>query len=140
MSSNDENEVYKVIARHMAIYHPETPFHFDLSGVHNTSRYSRGLYALINGEAGFPDLVIYARSHPDFGDHIGLALEIKRDGVAVRKREGSLVADEHIQEQAAWLQKLSRKGYYSAFGIGSRDCIALIDEYLIGTSNVAIEF
>lgn len=140
MSSNDENEVYKVIARHMTLYHPETPYHFDLSGVHNTSRYSRGLYKLINGEAGFPDLIVYAPSHPDFGQNLGLALEIKRDGVAVRKRDGSLVADEHIQEQAAWLQKLSRKGYYAAFGIGSRDCIALIDEYLTGTSNVAIDF
>lgn len=139
MRSNDENELYKVIARHLTLYYPETPYHFDLSGVNNTSRYSRGLYKLINGDAGFPDLVLYQRSHQDFGDFIGLAVEVKRDGVRVRKADGSLVSDPHVREQAAWLQKLARKGYYAAFGIGSGDCIALIDRYLTGTSNQAIE-
>ena len=140
MRSNDENEVYKIVARHLSTYYQETPYHFDLSGVNNTSRYSRGLYKLINRSPGFPDLIVYQRSHPDFGDYFGLALETKRDGVKVRKADGSLLSDQHIQEQAAYLQKLSGKGYYAAFGIGARDCIKLIDEYLSGTSNVPIEF
>ncbi|GAA1053962.1 VRR-NUC domain-containing protein [Dietzia natronolimnaea] len=139
MAGNDENEVYKVIARHMSLYYQDTPYHFDLSGVNNTSRFSRGLYKLLNGDPGFPDLVIYQRSHPDFGEYIGLALEVKRDGVTVRKRNGDLVADEHIREQAEWLAKLSRKGYYAAFGIGSRDCIQLLDEYLSGQATIPMQ-
>lgn len=140
MRSNDENEVYKIVARHLSTHYQDTPYHFDLSGVNNTSRYARGLYKLINGDEHWPDLVIYQRSHPDFGEYIGLALEIKREGVRVKKADGSMVADSHIRDQAATLQKLARKGYYAAFGIGVRDCIKLIDQYLSGTSNLPIEF
>ncbi|MBM4646549.1 hypothetical protein GS464_29475 [Rhodococcus hoagii] len=124
----------------MSLYYQNTPYHFDLSGVNNTSRYSRGLYKTINGDSGFPDFILYQRSHPDFGDYIGLAIEVKADGVTVRKRDGNLVADQHIRDQAAWLQRLSSRGYYAVFGIGWLDIQELIDKYMTGTSNTRIEF
>lgn len=140
MHVNAENDIYRLIAQHMSLYYQGTPYHFDLSGVNNTSRYSRSLYKTINKDAGFPDLFVYQRSHPKFGEYIGLAIEVKADGVAIKKRDGSLVADPHIQEQAEWIGRLNSKGYFAAFCTGWSSCQELLDAYLRGEANIPVEF
>jgi hypothetical protein len=140
MRSNAENDIYRLIAQHLRQFYRSTPFHFDLSGINNTSRYSRGLYKGLNGDAGYPDLFVAAKSHPDFGDYMGLYIEVKVDGTHIRKRDGSLVADDHIRDQAEWIKRLNTAGYYAAFGIGYSSCKDLIDEYMTGTVNHRIEF
>ncbi|QOH56206.1 PDDEXK family nuclease [Rhodococcus rhodochrous] len=140
MRSNEENDIYRLIAQHLRINHQSVVFHFDTSGVNNTSRYSRSLYKSLNGDPGWPDLQICARSHPDFGDYMGLFIEVKKAGTRIRKRDGSLVADQHIRDQAEMIKRLNAAGYYAAFGISYESCKRLIDEYLTGTYNETVFF
>lgn len=137
---NTENDIYRLIAQHMRNYYQSTPFHFDLSGVNNTSRYSRGLYSTINGDPGWPDLFVAARSHPDFGDYLGLFVEVKAVDVRITRKDGTLVSDAHIRDQAEWIKNLNRAGYYAAFCTGYESAKQLVDKYLTGTTNLTIEF
>lgn len=134
-----EDDIYRNLARHLRTFYASTPFHFDLSGVYTTSRYYRGLYGFLNDRA-WPDLFIAAPSHPDFGDYKGLFLEIKKDGTRIRRRDGELVADTHLREQAAALAQLDKSGYYAAFGVGYDSCRQIVDEYLTGKKQQSIEF
>lgn len=138
--SNTENDIYKLVAEHLRRFYRSTPFHFDLSGVNNTSRYSRGLYKGLNGDPGWPDLFMAAPSHPAFGNYHGLFIEIKAPGVRIKRQDGTLVADQHIRDQAEWIKLLNSEGYYAAFCTGYESCKSLIDRYLTGTENLTIEF
>ncbi|MDI9934742.1 hypothetical protein QM806_04635 [Rhodococcus sp. IEGM 1351] len=107
MRSNVENDIYRLIAQHLRINYQGVVFHFDTSGVNNTSHYSRALYKALNGDPGWPDLHVAARSHPDFGDYLGLFIEVKKPGTRIRKKDGSLVADPHIRDQAEMIKRLN---------------------------------
>lgn len=74
----------------------------------------------------WPDLQI---AEPRNG-YAGLFLELKRDGVRIYKRDGELVADEHIREQAALLERLRDKGYMAEFAVGFSQAKHIIDDYL----------
>jgi hypothetical protein len=82
----------------------------------------------------FPDLVIYEPSHVLYGDYPLLAIELKAEGIELYKKDGTLRKNEHIEEQAAMLQKLRDKGYKAEFCIGFEPARKLIDEYLTGGS------
>jgi hypothetical protein len=66
------------------------------------------------------------------GAYPGLFLELKREGTRIYKRDGLLVANEHIKEQAAVLQELRDQGYAADFAVGLDDAIEKIDNYLKG--------
>lgn len=143
MRGNAENDIYRLVAQHLNLFYRSTPFHFDLSGVNNTSRYSRGLYKTINGEPGYPDLFIASPSHHDFSPekmYYGLFIEIKSLDVRIKTKTGELVKDDHIRDQAEWLARLNNAGYYAAFCTGYESTKELIDRYLTGTTNQRIEF
>lgn len=130
-----EMDLYRQIARYMQLKHPGTPFHFDLSGVHNPSRTTRGIYKSLNG-SGFPDLFV-ARSSlvpGTTGVAHGLFLELKIEGTRLRKRDGSW-ASPHLAEQAAVLERLSELGYTAVFACGYDEAIAVIESYLFPLDN-----
>lgn len=137
---NLEHDIYKQVARHMNLYYQGTPWHFDPAGVHTTSQYYRSLYKTINPDAGFPDLVVLQRSHPNFGEYAALFVEIKEAGVTIKKRDGSLVADPHIRDQATWIQQLNAKGYYACFATGWPSVQEVLDSYLRGEASIPMEF
>lgn len=74
----------------------------------------------------FPDLFVY---EPRQGKY-GLALELKRPGVSIYKKDGSLVANPHIREQAAMLDALRQRGYQADFAIGIDDAMLKINNYI----------
>lgn len=81
----------------------------------------------LNSSRAFPDLLI---CEPRNGYH-GLFIEIKDDGIKTHLKDGvTLVANEHIREQAEMLSALRERGYKAEFGIGFNGCKAIIDEYL----------
>lgn len=129
-----EVDVYKQLARYMNIQHPDVPYHFDLSGVNNPSRYSRTLYGLLN-ERGFPDFFL-ATPAPFYSDdgkveyYTGLFLEIKKEGETVYKKDGTLRKSDHLREQEQMLHKLAGRGYFTSFAVGFDQCKQLVDEYL----------
>lgn len=81
---------------------------------------------------GYPDLFIAEPSpRPNSGHdkYHGLFLEIKADGVRLRKRDGSY-ASPHIEEQAEMLSKLEFRGYKAVFAVGFEEAKEMIDRYL----------
>lgn len=64
--------------------------------------------------------------------HAGLMIELKREGTRIFKKDGKLVADEHIREQFDMLHDLRARGYAAEFACGFDEAKKLIDDYLKG--------
>jgi hypothetical protein len=60
----------------------------------------------------------------------GLFIELKREGTRIFKKDGALVADEHIREQFDMLEQLRQRGYMAEFACGFDEAKKIIDEYL----------
>jgi isocitrate lyase len=127
-----EMELYKRLAKYIRTTYPDAVFHYDLSGVHNPSRTTRGIYKSLNG-SGWPDLFIAYPVAFDTGlslqAYSGLFLELKAEGVRLRKRDGSWASD-HIADQAAVIELLRTLGYVADFAVGLEDATAKIDSYM----------
>ncbi|MDQ0923360.1 hypothetical protein QF038_001868 [Pseudarthrobacter sp. W1I19] len=123
-----EEAVMLKIAAHLQENWPNAVAHVDYgSGLKMTMRQAKRQKAL-NPRRGHPDLVIYEVR----GSFIGLAVELKRDGVNIYKRDKTTPTTEHIAEQRDYLRLLSARGWYTAFAVGAPDCLQLIDDYLSG--------
>lgn len=62
----------------------------------------------------------------------GLFLELKKAGTRIFKKDGTLVANEHIREQFDLLEQLRHKGYVAEFACGFDEAKEIIDRYLGG--------
>ena len=88
---------------------------------------------------GMSDLHILT---PSRGYH-GLVIELKKDGVVVYKKDGTLRKSpytrrfkdgrikrgDHLAEQAAYLQRMNDMGYFARFSIGFDNFKKLVDWY-----------
>lgn len=119
-----ENDLYEQIAQYLNLKYPSAIYHFDLSGLYTPSHKARNLYGRLNTRA-FPDLIIY-ETRQYFA---GLAIEIKREGTVLYKKDGSLRASKHVREQAEMLKQLQLHGYDSYFGVGYAQVCRIIDNY-----------
>lgn len=79
----------------------------------------------LRSSRAFPDLVIY---EPRRGFY-GLFLELKRTGEKIHRRDGTIRADQHLQEQSEMLQALETRGYCARFAIGYTEAKTIIDWY-----------
>lgn len=66
----------------------------------------------------------------DYDFTAGLFIELKKDGTRIFKKDGTLVADEHIREQFDKLESLRRRGYCAEFACGLEEAKKLVDKYL----------
>lgn len=62
--------------------------------------------------------------------YAGLMIELKKAGTRIYKKDGTLVANEHIREQFDLLEQLRRKGYAAEFACGFDEAKEIIDNYL----------
>lgn len=130
-----ETQVQLQICEYIRTYYPETVFRSDYaSGLKLTIRQAAQHKRLQSGRA-WPDLVIYESSHD--GKYPLLALELKAPGVVIYKRDGSLRADQHLEEQALVLEALRKRGYSADFAIGFGDAQRKIDAYM-GVENAEL--
>lgn len=86
----------------------------------------------------WPDLLIVERS-PYLNDgkvdyYSGLFIELKREGTTIRRKDGELVADKHIREQAEMLEALERRGFKAVFACGFDEFKAVVDDYFEGAA------
>lgn len=127
-----EEQVQATVARYIAVKYPHTIFHSDFgSGTHLTYSQAKRQKAQNAGRRGFPDLQI---CQPIDSWH-GFFLEIKKEGIRIVKRNGELVANDHIREQASMIERLRQAGYFADFGIGLDDCLKKIDDYMKGCAD-----
>lgn len=74
----------------------------------------------------FPDIFIY-KPNSRFA---GLAIEFKRTGEKIYRKDGTLRKIEHLQRQQEMLNLLNNKGYYAVFSIGFKATTELIKQYM----------
>jgi hypothetical protein len=126
MQNYREYQLCKAIAFYLKMQYPKVIFHWDLEGS-NLSIAQAGKMKSLQGDRGFPDLVIYEKR----GGFGALALEIKAEGVKLYKRNGEPTTD-HIREQRDCLLQLHLRGYQTGFAIGFDNARQVIDEYMRG--------
>ena len=128
-----EEQIQESVANYInRVYGKEVIFHHDFGdGAKLTYGQALKRYRQNGGRRGFPDLQICQ----PIDRWYGFFLEIKKEGVRIIKRNGTLVADQHIREQASMIEQLRDRGYWADFGVGFQDCIDKIDAYLGGKTN-----
>jgi hypothetical protein len=119
-----EYNVCLAIANYLRLQYPSVEFHFDLAG-NNLSEAARNKNKAIQKRRGFPDLQIL-EPRDRFA---GLFIEIKAPDTRLQKESGVWASD-HILEQAAYLLRLTQRGYLAEFGVGFDECKRIIDNYL----------
>lgn len=137
-----EHKIYEQIADYMRYKYPDVIYRFDLAADLKLSIGQAAKHKRLQRRRGYPDLFI-AEPAFDFNrnrDIHGLFLEIKRPDVKIYKKNGELVANEHIREQAALLDELRRRGYKAEFACGFDEAKKIIDKYLGGPKAEEVEF
>ena len=76
-----------------------------------------------------PDLCFIHRAKVEGFDYGGLALELKKEGVIVFKKDGKISANKHFQEQDEELKKYHNNGFAAKFGVGLKQSLKIIDWY-----------
>ena len=137
-----ELELQAQVADYIRLRYPSVIFHSDFgSGIKLTMGQAIKQKRLNGGRRAWPDMFI---AEPKFrGGHkgihfvedieqFGLFIELKREGTRIFKKDGKLVADEHIREQFDMLHDLRARGYVAEFAVGFDEAKKLIDDYLKG--------
>lgn len=142
-----EHTLYKQIARYLQLQYPNAIYRFDLAADMKLTAGQASRHKTLHPHRGYPDLFI-AEPRIITTDRLtnrqtlysGLFLELKREGTRIYKKDGTLVADQHIREQHALLVELERRGYAAYFAVGFDQAKQIIDEYLGGPATEKVEF
>lgn len=131
-----ESEIQAQVADYLRLRYPDVLFHSDFgSGIKLTMSQAVKQKRLNGGRRAWPDMFIakpklgFDRDGQPFYQH-GLFLELKRDGTKILRKDGKVVADEHIREQMKILQHLTRLGYRAQFAVGFEQAKQIIDSYM----------
>lgn len=129
-----EHDLYAMLADYLRYNYKDIIWRFDLAADLKLTIGQARKHKRLQQHRGYPDLfiaeprLVVTDDMPDYMH--GLFIEIKRQGVKLYKKNGELVADQHIREQAEMLEQLRRKGYVAEFACGFDEAKKLIDEYL----------
>lgn len=140
-----ELELQAQVADYLCLHYPNALFHSDYgSGLKLTIGQARKQHRLQGGRRAWPDMFIaettveWAMDH-GYAPSYGLFIELKREGVRLRKKDGSW-ANAHIKEQAEMLEQLRQRGYEAEFACGFDEAKKIIDEYLGDPETEEVEF
>lgn len=120
-----ETQMTNAICKYLQLKYPKVEYRTDKDG-NNASKTALWAKSAQKGKKGFPDLIIKQKNRK----YNGLVIELKKEGVRVFKKDGSLRSDPHLQEQQEWLDWFSTLGCVATFAIGFDDAIQAIDCYL----------
>lgn len=124
-SFNSEASLQEQVAQYIRLKRPAAIFMSDMAAGMKLTMGQAMKRKKINSSRALPDLVVLM----PVGDYHGLCIELKKEGVTVYKKDGTIRADEHLQEQAEMLQRLENLGYDAKFACGFDQAQAVIDEY-----------
>ncbi len=125
-----EGILHQQVCDYIRIQHPTVIFRTDFAaGVKMTFGQAARHKRLQSGRA-YPDIFIAEQhySKEDKEMYGGLFLELKASNIY--KKDGSLLSNPHVQEQADMLQRLRDKGYRAEFAVGFEEAREIIDQYL----------
>ena len=121
-----EHDLYTMLADYLRYNYKDIIWRFDLAADLKLTIGQARKHKRLQQNRGYPDLFI---AEPR-GKYHGAYIELKKAGTRIFKKNGTLVADEHIREQFDTLEQLRRKGYVAEFACGFDEAKRIIDEYL----------
>lgn len=135
-----EESLQLSVCNYLRLQYPATIFMSDIASGMRLSIGQAVKAKKLRSSRGQPDLFIAEQKRvlqpvlgirQEFEEQLysGLFIELKREGVRLKKKDGSW-ADDHISEQAAVLEALRNRGYYATFAVGFDEAKRIIDEYL----------
>lgn len=139
-----EIDLQAQVADYIRLQYPSVIFHSDFgSGIKLTMGQAIKQKRLNGGRRSWPDMFIAELKlresvEVEFDCYVyqynyaGLFIELKREGTRIFKKDGKLVADEHIREQFDMLSDLRARGYAAEFACGFDEAKKLIDDYMKG--------
>ena len=136
MRGQTEAQLQIQVADYIRLKYPNVLFHSDFgSGIKLTMGQAAKQKRQNGGRRAWPDMFIAQpaqrnQEYPDACYKFGLFLELKRPGAKIYKKNGDLVTNEHIREQAGVLEMLRNRGYEAEFACGFDEAKKIIDEYL----------
>lgn len=117
-----------LIVKYLRLKYRRVRFLSNLSGEAFNKAQARRV-RLLQSHNGAPDLMIFEPSLN--GRFVGLAIELKRTGETIKKKNGDY-KNEHLKQQAEYLEYLNARGWLARFCIGRAEAIKVIDNYLEG--------
>jgi hypothetical protein len=123
-----EAQMVQELINWVDIYYPNALVHVDFGSGTKLTKGQAVKQALLNKRRGHPDLLFY---EPRKG-YVGLAIEAKREGEKIYRRDGHTPKTEHIREQISYLAALDAREWYTVIGIGLTDTLSLVKRYLDG--------
>lgn len=117
--------MHQQVVNYLNFQYPEVIFRTDFAAGMKLSIGQAIKHKNLQSGRSFPDLFV---AEPRGGYH-GLFLELKRDGTKIFKRDGTVLMNEHLLEQAQIIARLVLKGYYASFSVGFDGTQRIIDWY-----------
>ena len=118
-----EESLQLALSNYLRLQYKNVLFNVDLSGIRLSIGQARKAKKLRSGRS-FPDMVIYHIN----SDYSALFLELKSKSPF--KKDGSLLKNEHLEEQQNMLDRLNDEGYKACFIWSFEQGKRIIDEYL----------
>lgn len=113
------------LSEFIKLQYPDVIFTAEASGIHSTIGVAVRKKRM-RSTGKLPDMIILEPR----GAYCGLVLELKHKDNPVFKKNGELVANQRVQEQAEMLERLRRKGYFAAFVVGLEEGIKIFRRYM----------
>ena len=135
-----ESDLQIMVADYLRLRYPDVIFHSDFgSGIKLTVGQAARQKRMNGGRRAYPDMFIAEPVHKNMAgaetlgiNCYGLFIELKKEGTKIYKKDGTLVANEHIREQFDMLEQLRKRGYMAVFACGYDEAVSVIDRYLGG--------
>ena len=121
-----EHDLYTMLADYLRYNYKDIIWRFDLAADLKLSIGQARKHKRLQQHRGYPDLFI---AEPR-GEYHGVYIELKKAGTRIYKKDGTLVADQHVREQFDVLEQLRKRGYMAEFACGFDEAKKIIDEYL----------
>lgn len=119
-----------VFCKYMRNKYPDLDYFSDLSSAGKQTKYMQSIVTILKSRSGWPDTKICE----PIGKYCGLMIELKRipetQGQSIYMQDGSLKANEHIENQSEMHQRLRNKGWYVVFSQGANEAITVLEAYL----------
>ena len=139
-----EHDLYAMLADYLRYNYKDIIWRFDLAADLKLTIGQARKHKRLQQHRGYPDLFIAepivrdsetgqfykGNYYPTKQVYNGLFLELKKAGTRIFKKDGTLVADQHIREQFDVLEQLRKRGYMAEFACGFDEAKRIIDEYL----------
>ncbi len=75
---------------------------------------------------GMPDIYIFNKRF----DYVGLAIEFKKTGAKIKRKDGKLLKNEHLSNQNEMLLRFQSQGWLTGFCIGKLNAYETIVNYM----------